>query len=117
MGLRDFELITISTDQPSDRSRALTFLDNQRAALPAKLKPSLEKEGRTSNNYLYTEASMDALIQALDPEWQGPQPHTILVAPGGEVVYRHNGKVDEEELLSAILEVMTTGYQPKPTGK
>ena len=114
MGLRNFELITISTDLPNDRARVLAFLDDQRAALHAKLKPSLEKEGRKSNNYLYTEASMDSLIQALDPDWQGPQPHTILVAPGGNIVYRHNGQVDEDELLAAILEVMTTGYQPVP---
>ncbi len=110
MGLRNFELITISTDLPSDRSRALEFLDKQRAALHPRLKSSLAKEGRSSNNYLYTEASMDALIQSFDPDWEGPQPHTILVAPGGKIVFRHNGKIEEDELLSAILDVMTTGY-------
>ncbi len=113
MGLRDFELITISTDLPKDRARALAFLDKQRAALPSKLKPSLEKEHRTSNNYLYTEASMDSLINSLDPEWAGPQPHTLLVAPGGKVVFRHNGLVEEEELLETILQIMGRGYVPQ----
>lgn len=112
MGLRDFELITISTDLPEDYDRALAFLDKHRAALPARLKPSLEKEGRTSNNYLYSEPSMDSLIQALDPDWEGPQPHTVLVAPGGKVIFRHNGEIGEEELLDKVLAVMSNAYQP-----
>jgi peroxiredoxin len=113
MGMRDFELITISTDLPEDRQRVQDFLEKQRAALPAKLKPSLEKEGRSANNYLYTEASMDSLIQALDPKWEGPQPHTLLVAPGGKVVFRKTGPTTEEELLEIILREMSTGYQDK----
>ena len=114
MGLRKFELITVSTDLPSRRDRALAFLDKFRAALPKRLAPSLEAEGRKSNNYLYTDPDMDSLIQALDPEWAGPQPHTLLVAPGGEVVFRHTGKVDESELLDVVLENMSKYYQPKP---
>lgn len=112
MGLRDFELITISTDLPSDRDRVLAFLEKKRAALPKRLKPSLEKEGRKSNNVLYSEASMDSLIQALDPEWTGPQPHTLLVAPGGKVEFRHTGEMSEEILLDKILKAMGTGYKP-----
>ena len=112
MGLRDFELITLSTDLPNDRDRALAFLEKKRAALPRRLKPFLEKEGRKSNNYIYTEASMDSLIRALDPEWSGPQPHTVLVAPGGKIAFRHTGEMGEEELLYKILEVMGNGYQP-----
>ena len=110
MGLRDFELITLSTDLPDDRVRVSAFLDKQRAALPAKLKPSLEKEGRKSNNYLYTEPSMDSLMQALDPDWEGPQPHSVLIAPGGKIVFRHTGEIKEEDLLAKILDIMTTGY-------
>lgn len=110
MGLRPFELITISTDLPKNRDRVRAFLAANRAALPKRLKPTLEAEGRTSNNYLFTDPDVDALIAALDPKWEGPEPHTILVAPGGKVVYRHNGKVAEEELLQALLEVMSNTY-------
>jgi thiol-disulfide isomerase/thioredoxin len=112
MGLRAFELITISTDLPEDQEKARRFLVKQRAALPARLKSSLEKERRTTNNYLYSEASMDALISALDPAWTGPQPHTVLVAPGGKIVFRHTGSLGEEELLSRLLDIMTDGYLP-----
>ena len=112
MGLRDFELLTLSTDLPEDQPRVEKFLDKQRAGLPAKLQSSLKQEGRKSNNYLYTEASMDALIQALDPKWEGPQPYTVLIAPNGNVVFSHTGKISEEALLAKILEVMSTGYKP-----
>ena len=114
MGLRNFELITLSTDLPEHRERALKFLDKQRAALHKRLEPSLKAEGRKSNNYLYTGADIDSMIKALDAKWEGPQPHTILVAPGGEIVFRHNGKIEEAKLLDAILKKMKTTYQPKP---
>jgi len=117
MGLRNFELITLSTDLPEHRDRALKFLDKQRAALPKRLKASLEAEGRTSNNYLYTDASIDDLADALDPDWEGPMPHTVLVAPGGGIVFRHNGEITEDALLAAILKEMSTAYQPEAKKK
>ena len=115
MGLREFELITISTDLPEHRDRVVAFLDKHRAALPKKLAPTLKAEGRKSNNYLYTNPDADSLIESLDPNWEGPQPHTVLVAPGGKIVFRHTGKVEEEELLEAILKVMSRHYLPAPT--
>ena len=55
---------------------------------------------------------MDSLIKALDPEWKGPQPHTLLVAPGGEIAFRHTGKITEAELLEKVIEVMSPYYLP-----
>lgn len=112
MGMRPFELITLSTDLPGDKSKAEQFLRTYHAGLPGHLKDGLAREGRTTNNYLCTEPSMDALIKALDPEWPGPEPHTILVAPGGKIVFRHNGPVTEAELLDAVIRVLTPFYQP-----
>jgi thiol-disulfide isomerase/thioredoxin len=112
MGLRKFELVTISTDLPDDKAKAENFLKKHHAGLPGHLKSGLAKEGRTTNSYLYTEPSMDPLIKALDPEWSGPEPHTILVAPGGRIAFRHNGPIGEAELLEKVLSVMTPYYQP-----
>ena len=113
MGLREFELITLSTDDPADKAKARAFLEKHRAALPGGLRASLEKEGRKTNNYLYTGASMDELIKALDPQWPGPQPHTVLVSPEGKILWRHNGPTTEQALLTAVLEAMTDVYQPE----
>ncbi len=112
MGMRPFELVTVSTDLPADKGKAEAFLKRFRAGLPPHLATGLRAEGRSTNNHLFTEPSMDSLIQALDPEWKGPQPHTILVKPGGEIAFRHTGKLTEAELLEKVLEVMTPFYQP-----
>jgi len=112
MGMRKFEMITISTDLPEDRKEVEAFLSKHRMVLPKRLQDSLKNEERTSNNYLYTDANMESLIEALDPEWEGPQPHTVLIAPGGEIVFRHNGMIEEEPLLSKLLDEMSRTYQP-----
>ena len=112
MGLRSFELITISTDLPKNREQVLEFLSKNRAVLPKRLAASLKEEGRRSNNYIFTDPDADALISALDPKWEGPEPHTVLVAPGGGIVFRHNGKIGEEELLEALLAQMKETYLP-----
>ena len=111
MALRPFELVTISTDLPQEKDKAQAFLKRFGAGLPPHLATGLRKEGRDTNNFLYTEASMDKLIQALDPEWQGPQPHTIFLKPGGEVGFRHTGMLTEEQLIEKVLNVMKPYFQ------
>ncbi len=111
-GLRDFEFITISTDDPKDAAKVKAFLEKRGAGLLDKLKNSLKTEGRTTNSYIFKEADTNALVKALDPEWPGPLPHTILVGTNGEILWRHNGAVNGEELRAVILEKMGRYYQP-----
>lgn len=112
-GLRDFEFISISMDDPATIAEVKTFLEKKHALVPDKLKASLKAEGRKGNAYVFNGANQDALIQALDPEWPGPIPHTLVVAPGGEVIYRHNGAVDGDELRDKILGYMGKYYVPE----
>jgi thiol-disulfide isomerase/thioredoxin len=109
---RDFELVTISMDDPKMKLQAKKFLEQQHAVPSARLKRLLAAEGRETANFIYTEASSDALVQALDPAWQGPLPHTVLIAPGGKIVWRHNGQVDAEELKNAVLKHLGAFYTP-----
>jgi hypothetical protein len=44
----------------------------------------------------------------------GPIPHTILVAPGGEIVWRHNGVINRMDAVNAILDRMNRFYAPTP---
>jgi hypothetical protein len=44
----------------------------------------------------------------------GPVPHTILVAPGGEIVWRHTGIIDHAEAVNAILDRLNRFYSPTP---
>lgn len=102
-GLRDFEFISISADDPSNPAPVKAFLDKQNAGLSSRLQKSVEAEGRKTNSYLYNGADIDELMKALDPEWPGAIPHTLLVDTDGNIVWRHNGLVDGEELRAAIL--------------
>ena len=113
MGMRPFELLTLSTDLPQDKAKAEDFLRERHAGLPGHLKASAANEGRSTNNFLCTEPSAAALIKALDPDWAGPEPHSILVAPGGAIVFRHTGKLTEAELLEKVIAVLTPFYQPE----
>lgn len=113
MSSRDFEFITISMDDPKLEAQAKRFLERQHAAPPNRLKGLLRAEGREATNFIYTGASADALIQALDPTWQGPLPHTVLIAPGGEIIWRHNGPVDMDELTAKVIETLGPYYTPR----
>ena len=110
---RDFEMVTISMDDPKLQPQVKKFLEKQHAVPSARLKRLLAAEGRGPLNVLYTGASTDALIKALDPAWPGPLPHTVVIAPGGKIVYRHNGAVDPEVLKNEVLKHLGAFYTPE----
>ena len=85
---RDFEIVTIDADASEKREKALEFLKEQQAS---------------TGNYAFDEGDPYALVDAVDPEWPGNLPHTIVVAPGGEVVYRSDGAFDTLEMRKAIV--------------
>jgi peroxiredoxin len=111
LGNRDFELITISMDDPNQASHVKAFLEKQHASPPRRLARLLKSEGREAVNFLYTGASTDALLQALDPAWAGPLPHTIVVAPGGRIIYRHTGALDSVALRKRIIDELGPYYK------
>ncbi|MEP6596654.1 MAG: redoxin family protein [Ginsengibacter sp.] len=84
---RDFEFISISADDSEKKDKALKFLKNKQSSGP---------------NYLFTEDDKYKLIEAIDPKWQGALPYTLLVEPGGKIVYSKQGAVDAEELRKII---------------
>jgi thiol-disulfide isomerase/thioredoxin len=114
MDMRDFEMVTISMDDPKMRPQAKAFLEKQHATPATRLKRLLTAEGRKTTNFLYTEASTDAMVKALDPEWPGPLPHTVLIAPGGKILYRHNGEIDPAELRDKVIAALGGAYYTPP---
>lgn len=100
---RDFELVTISIDDPNDKSKVLAFLEEQHAVPSNRLQRLLKKEERTSTNFIFTGPQVDALVTALDSEWPGPVPYTLVVAPGGRVVFRQTGELRFDELREVLL--------------
>lgn len=88
-GQRNFEFISLSADNPEHEDKALAFLKSKRS--PVK-------------NYLFDGTDKYKMIEAVDPNWNGALPYTLLVAPGGEIVYSYQGVVDMLELKKAIVE-------------
>lgn len=109
--MRNFEFISISMDEMKDLPKAKTFLEKRGAGLSDRLKKSVNEEGRKSNSYVFTGTQED-LVKALDPEWPGPIPHTLLIDTNGKVLWRHNGQVNGDELRTKILEHLGTHYTP-----
>jgi len=92
---RKFELITISLDDLANRQQALEFLADKHVS---------------STNFIYGLENRDALAEALDPQWPGPLPYTLLIAPGGKVIYRKHDSIDPLELKQAIVEHLGRTY-------
>ena len=112
-GMRKFEVITISLDNVEDKQAVVDFLGQSRMVSGARQQKSVEQEGRKTNNYIYTGASIDDLAAALDPEWPGPTPYSLLVDQDGKVLFRKSGIVDVDEMNTKILETLKTTWQPK----
>jgi len=83
-----FELVTISADPPKNKEGVLSFLKEYKASC---------------KNYLFGEQEKYKLMDALDSEWAGVIPYTMLVAPGGKVIYQHMEAIDPLEVKRTIL--------------
>lgn len=54
-------------------------------------------------------ASYD-LIEAVDKEWQGALPYTMLIAPGGKIIYKIDGPIDPLTVKQKIVEYLGRYY-------
>jgi len=86
---RDFELVTISTDRPERQEKVQSFLKDQQAS---------------NKNYIFSGSDIYQLIEAVDPDWKGALPYTLMVEPGGKIVYRQQGPVDPLKLKKLIVD-------------
>lgn len=92
---RQFELITISADKPRQHDQVLKFLREKQAA---------------NRNYHFESTDVYALIEAVDPQWAGALPHTIFVAPNGNIIYRHTGLIDPLVVKQTIVQHLGRYY-------
>ena len=76
---RPFQLVTVSINYPDEEKAVRTFLEAQKAStrnlMPAITEPS-------------------EIVEALDKEWNGGVPYSMVIAPGGKVLFRSGGRVD-----------------------
>jgi len=93
---RDFEMVGINIEGSGAKDKVRAFL---------------EKNQGSFTNYLYGGKDVYAFIQAVSPKWQGAIPYTLLVKPGGEVIYTHMGVIDPLEVKKIIVGQLGRTYK------
>jgi hypothetical protein len=86
---RDFEFVSLSADSPDSREDVLKYLEEKESAVA---------------NFIFDKGDPYALIEAIDPDWNGALPYTLLVEPGGKTVYAKQGMIDPLELKRTIVD-------------
>jgi thiol-disulfide isomerase/thioredoxin len=86
---RQFEFITISADKQERKNEVLNFLKTQQAS---------------NRNYIFNKDDVYEMIEAVDPEWKGALPYTLLIEPGGKIVYRKQDIIDPFGMKKLIVE-------------
>lgn len=103
---RPFEFITISTDPADDAKRVLAVLKAKNVATPKPREAAMKKENRTTNNYQVKDGALDAVADAISKDWNGALPYTVLVAPGGEILWKHQGELDAVEVRRQLVKAL-----------
>jgi thiol-disulfide isomerase/thioredoxin len=86
---RPFEFISISADKQIRKTEVLNFLQKQEAS---------------NKNYIFHMDDVYKLIEAVDPEWQGALPYTLLIEPGGKVLYKKQDTIDPHQIKKLIVD-------------
>jgi peroxiredoxin len=85
---RDFDLVTVAANLPDEKPGVLRFLEKQHAS---------------TRNLQFASDDTYAMQAAFDAKWDAGVPFTMLIAPGGQVLYQKIGEVDILELRRIIL--------------
>ena len=86
---RQFEFITVSADKKARKADALRFL---------------QKNEASNRNYIFNDDDIYKAIEAVDPDWQGALPFTMLIEPGGKIVYKKQDVIDPLKMKKLIVE-------------
>ncbi len=76
---RPFEFITVSADKQAKKAEALSFLQKQQAS---------------NKNYIFNKDDVYEMIEAVGQNWQGALPFTMLIEPGGKIIYKKQDTID-----------------------
>lgn len=85
---RDFDLVMVSTNLPDEKNGVLKTLQKQHAS---------------NRNLQFATEDTYGLQAAFDSHWEAGVPFTMVIAPGGKVLYQKQGEVDILEVRRVIL--------------
>jgi len=87
-GHRAFDLVTVNINYPDEKPGVMKVLNAEHA---------------TSTNHVLSSTDIYSQLAAFDPEWNAAVPYTLLIAPGGEILYKSTGSVDALALKRLII--------------
>ena len=85
---RNFEFISINADKMSRKDNVLKYL---------------QKNEASNKNFIFDSDNNTELVEAVDPQWTGALPYTLLIEQGGNVIYRLQGPIDMVEMRKLIV--------------
>jgi len=85
---RDFDLVTVAANMPDERAGVMRILQQEHAS---------------SRNLMFGTEDTYGLQAAFEPKWEGGVPFTMVIAPGGKVIFQQQGEVDVIALRRIIL--------------
>jgi peroxiredoxin len=85
---RDFEMVTVAAEFPDQQAKVLKFLQQHHAS---------------TRNLIFGDTDKFKLMAALDPEWTGALPHTLVIGADGTVLYRQTGELDFLKLRRVLV--------------
>lgn len=94
---RDFEFISVSADKPDDLTNVLSFLKNKQAS---------------NKNYLFRGGDIRQLANYWGSYSNVDLPYTILVEPGGKIVFGQPGPINPAEMKKTIVNNHMIGRYP-----
>ncbi len=88
---RAFEMVTVAAQFPDEKGEVLNFLKDKQSS---------------GKNVLFGDKDKYKMMEAFDPKWDASLPYTVLLAPGGEILYKAKGAIDPLELKRAIVKAL-----------
>lgn len=96
---RDFELITVAAQFPDEQAKVERFL---------------QKNHSSARNLIFADTDKYKMMEALDTQWNGELPYTLLVGADGKVLHRFDGALDFIELRRHIVAALNAVTPWKP---
>jgi hypothetical protein len=88
-------LVTLSLDNPDKKDAVLRVPQEKKVAV---------------TNYVVRTRDRDKFAEALGKEWPGPVPYTLVIAPGGKVLYRKSSSIEPLAVQRAVVGYLGRTY-------
>ncbi len=96
---REFEMVTVSLDPPNKKEKVLNFL---------------KKHYASTRNYIVDSEDTYKIIETVDKDWPGSLPYTLIIKPGGDILFKKLGEIEVLETRKVIVEYLGRYFHSVP---